>query len=54
MKNNYQAKVTRHQKSRKEKTPAKKSATASIAQRYMELRRLRERIFEAEFGRSPR
>jgi len=54
MKNSYQIRIIRNQKSKKQKTSTKKLASASIAQRYMELRLLRERISEVELGRNPR
>jgi hypothetical protein len=44
----YRVAITTRGKSKKQKKIAKTSSSASIAQRYMELRRLRERISEAE------
>jgi hypothetical protein len=55
MKSSYRFTITNREKSKKPKKAAKNPpAAASIAQRYMELRRLRERISEAESWRSPR
>jgi hypothetical protein len=42
------------QKSRKHRKTARKIASATIAQRYMELRRLRERVSEIEAWRGAR
>jgi hypothetical protein len=44
----YRVAVTGREKSKKQKKTAKSQSLSSIAQRYMELRRLRERISEAE------
>jgi hypothetical protein len=44
----YRVAVTGREKSKKQKKAAKSQSLSSIAQRYMELRRLRERISEAE------
>jgi hypothetical protein len=54
MKSSYRFTITNREKSKKPKKAAKNPSPASIAQRYMELRRLRERIFEAESWRSAR
>jgi hypothetical protein len=54
MKSSYRFTITNREKSKKPKKAAKNPPAASIAQRYMELRRLRERISEAESWRSPR
>jgi hypothetical protein len=54
MKNIYQATINRHGKSKNRKPSTKRLASSSIAQKYMELRRLRERISEVELGRSQR
>jgi len=48
MKTNYRFTVSNRQKSKKQKKVAKSRSSASIAERYMELRRLRERLSEAE------
>jgi hypothetical protein len=48
MRTTYRVAVTGRQKSKKQKKAAKSHSLSSIAQRYMELRRLRERIAEAE------
>ena len=48
MKTTYQPSVVRRQKSKKQKRATKTPSSASIAQRYVEVRRLRERISEAE------
>jgi hypothetical protein len=48
MKTTYQSNVIRRQKSKKQKRATKTPSSASIAERYMELRRLRESISEAE------
>ena len=42
------AAITSREKSKKPKKAAKSRSSATIAQRYMELRRLRERISKAE------
>jgi hypothetical protein len=54
MKTSYRFTFTGRRKSRKQKKVAKSIASASIAQRYMELRRLRERLSEAESRRNTR
>jgi hypothetical protein len=43
-----QVRVIGRQKPKKRKSPAKIITSASIARRYMELRRLRERVSEVE------
>jgi outer membrane protein TolC len=48
MRTNYRVAVTSREKSKKQKKAAKSQSLASIAQRYIELRRLRDRISEAE------
>lgn len=48
MKTIYRSAATGREKSKKQKKAAKSRSAVSIAQRYMELRRLRERISEAE------
>ncbi|SHM85102.1 hypothetical protein [Bradyrhizobium lablabi] len=48
MKTTVRSNVGVRQKSKKPKKVTKPSSSASIAQRYLELRRLRERISEAE------
>jgi len=49
MKTIYRSSITDRQKSKKpKKAAAKTHSSASIAERYMELRRLRERLSEAE------
>jgi hypothetical protein len=48
MKTTYRFAVIDRQKSKKQKKTAKTISSASIAERYMELRRLRERLSEAE------
>ena len=48
MKTMYRVVVTTRNKSKKKNKAAKGHSQASIAQRYMEVRRLRERISEAE------
>ena len=50
----YRAAITSREKPKKPKKVAKSRSSASIAQRYMELRRLRERISEAESRLSAR
>ena len=50
MKTGYRYTIADGAKSKKKKRVAKNLSSASIAQRYMELRRLRERISEAEAG----
>jgi hypothetical protein len=55
MKSSYPVTITSNQKSKKKQKKAEKTlASASIAQRYMELRRLRERIAEVEMWRNAR
>jgi len=54
MKRSYRLIVTGGEKSKKAKKASKDLAMASMLQRYMELRRLRERIFEAESVRNAR
>jgi hypothetical protein len=54
MKNIYQATINRNRKSKNRRPSTKRTASSSIAQRYMELRRLRERISEVELGRNQR
>jgi hypothetical protein len=46
--------INRHRKSKAKKQPAKNAASASIATRYMELRRLRQQLSEAEAQRNTR
>jgi hypothetical protein len=46
--------ITNRAKSRKPKRTIKNLASATIAQRYLELQRLRERISEAETSRNAR
>jgi hypothetical protein len=53
MKISYQIKATDRQKSKKRKEPAKRLAIGSIAQRYAELRRLREQVSQVELRLSP-
>ena len=48
MKTTYPSSVIGRQKSRKQKRATKTRSSASLAARYLELRRLRDRIFEAE------
>ena len=48
MKTICRSNVTSHRKSKKQKKAAKTHSSTSIAERYMELRRLRERISEVE------
>ena len=48
MKSSFKSSGTERQKTRKQKKPSKGETLASIAQRYLELRRLRERVSEAE------
>jgi len=48
MKAMYRVVVTNRTKSKKKNKTSKDHTPASIAQRYMEIRRLRERISEAE------
>lgn len=48
MKTTSRLNVTGRQKPKKQKKVAKIYSTASIAERYMELQRLRERISEVE------
>ena len=48
MKTTYQSSAVRRQKPKKQKRAMKTCFPASIAERYLELRRLRERISEAE------
>jgi hypothetical protein len=48
MKTNFRLSITSHQKSKKQKKVPKNHSSTNIAQRYMELRRLRERVSEAE------
>lgn len=52
MKHSNQVTITGRQKSKRQKKTPK--ASASIAQRYMELRRLRERLSEVELSRTTR
>jgi hypothetical protein len=54
VKSSFRFTIARREKSKKQKKAAKIIAAASIAQRYMELQRLRERITEAESLRSTR
>ena len=48
MKTSSGSNVTGQQKSKKQKKAAKSVSLANMAERYVELRRLRERIAEAE------
>ena len=48
MKTTYQSNVVGRQKSKKQKRATKTRSSASLAERYLELRRLRDRISEAE------
>ncbi len=48
MKTTVRSKVAGRQKSKKPKKVAKSYSAASIAERYLELRRLRQHISEAE------
>ncbi|SDJ64882.1 hypothetical protein SAMN05444171_1122 [Bradyrhizobium lablabi] len=48
MKTKYRSNVTSRQKSKGQKKVVKSYSLPSIAERYLELRRLRERISEAE------
>jgi hypothetical protein len=48
MKTTNRSNLTGQQKPKKPKKLAKADSSASIAERYLELRRLRERISEAE------
>jgi len=50
----YRFTITSRAKSKKAKKTSKRLSMASIAQRYMELRRLRERISEAESWQNAR
>ena len=54
MKTNSRSSVIGRQKSKKQKKVAKTAPATSIAERYMELRRLRERLLEAESRLSTR
>jgi outer membrane protein TolC len=54
MRTAYRAAITSREKSKKSQRAAKSRSSASIAQRYMELRRLRERVSEAESRLSAR
>jgi hypothetical protein len=54
MKSNYRVTITGRERPKKQKKTSKHVALASIARRYMELRRLRERISEAESWRNAR
>ena len=48
MKTEFKSSITARQKFKKQKKVPKSLSSANIAQRYMELRRLRERVSEAE------
>jgi hypothetical protein len=54
MKPSYRFTITDRQRSKKKKKAAKSVTAASIAQRYVELLRLRERISEVESLRAAR
>ena len=54
MKNSYQVTVTGRKKLKKPKSPVKTHASASIAQRYLDLQRLRQRVSQVEGWRNPR
>jgi hypothetical protein len=54
MKSGHRIITAGRRKPKKRKTPAKSFPSASIAQRYMELRSLRERISEVEAWRNAR
>lgn len=48
MKTTYQSNLAGRQKSKKQKRATNTRSSASLAERYLELRRLRDRISEAE------
>ena len=48
MKTDFRFSITGRQKSKKQKKVQKSHSSTNIAQRYLELRRLRERVSEAE------
>jgi hypothetical protein len=54
MKTNSRSRVIGRRKSKKQKRVVKTDPAATIAERYMELRRLRERISEVEARLSTR
>jgi hypothetical protein len=54
MNTGYRHSTTTREKSKKQKKAAKPISSARIAQQYMELRRLRERISEAEAWQASR
>ncbi len=54
VKYNYRKAVRLNSKPQKQRKPGKVSSSQSIAQRYFELRRLREQILEAESRIGPR
>ena len=54
MKTNSRSSVIGRQKSKKQKNVANTDPATSIAERYMELRRLRERLAQAESRLSAR
>jgi hypothetical protein len=53
MKNSYRVKKTGREKAKNTKKALRISAPTNIAQRYMELRRLRAQISEAEASMNP-